>query len=81
MKLVLVDDEKRIVQSAKTEISLGFTDDQFEIFTFTNPKEALKFITNNRQSIFLVITDMRMPAMNGVFLLREINSLDSDIFL
>lgn len=44
---------------------------KYNIFTAKSGVEALEFLDKNYQDIFLVITDMRMPSMDGVEFVRR----------
>jgi CheY-like chemotaxis protein len=71
MKYVLiVDDEPSLLRS----IESGFENQQnrFQVLTAANGKEALEVL--ERQSIDLVITDLRMSVMDGFELLAEMSS-------
>jgi Predicted signal transduction protein len=65
-EILLVDDELQILKSLKRL----FVDTDYEIFTANSGKEALDILANEK--INLVITDMRMPIMDGLELLRKI---------
>jgi DNA-binding NtrC family response regulator len=70
MKIVLVDDD---------EVNLTFLSrnlQDYEVFTFRDPKKALKFCQEN--PFDLVLTDMRMPNITGLGLLREIREKTTD---
>lgn len=63
-KIVLVDDdsyEKELLESALKE--RGW-DSKVEYFD--NAKDALEHLKRNRDEIFIVISDMNMPMMNGM---------------
>ncbi len=77
--LVIVDDETRVTQSLEREIRLEFGDGAFEIFLFTDPARALEFILDNSDRLFLVISDLRMPGMNGSELLERIRAASADV--
>jgi CheY-like chemotaxis protein len=66
-KILIVDD------SDATRNSLFFSLEQqgFTVFTAKNGLEALRIIEDNND-IFLVITDLNMPIMNGFQLIEEI---------
>ncbi len=42
------------------------------IFTFTDPKLALEHFTINKAQYVLVISDLRMPGINGMELIKKI---------
>ncbi|MCP3925894.1 MAG: response regulator [Desulfobacterales bacterium] len=64
-KIVIVDDEVHILKSLKRL----FIDDNYEIFTFNDPKNALKKIAEIDPA--LIISDQRMPEMEGTDFLKE----------
>ncbi len=45
-------------------------DDEFEVYSANNGKQALELI--NRSDIDLLITDIQMPDMDGLELIREV---------
>lgn len=45
-----------------------------EIVTSKNPEEALAFLTSRKFD--LIVTDFRMPQMNGVEFIRQIRAID-----
>ncbi len=77
--LVLVDDEPGITRSLEREIRLEFGHDAFEIVTFNDPVEALSWISDRINEVFLVIADLRMPEMNGSDLLVRIRALSETV--
>jgi DNA-binding NtrC family response regulator len=46
------------------------------IFTFTNPIMALEHFKINRKDYRLIISDLRMPGINGIELLKRIKELN-----
>ncbi len=69
-KAIVVDDEKMSCEFIKKYMSQN--DCGFEITkSFTDPFEALSYIKDN--SVELVITDIRMPELNGLELIKTIN--------
>ena len=65
-RVLLVDDEPQILTAL--EDLLG---DDYTIFKSSNPESALSLVEQNRD-IAVVITDQRMPRMNGDEFLRKI---------
>ena len=63
--ILVVDDEPRIVELLRRE--LGRT---YRVFTATSGAEALQIM--EKESIVLVISDQKMPEMNGTELLKRI---------
>ena len=68
MKIVLVDDEQLIVDGLKKIISRQFPD--VETAVFTDPLKALD--TLKKSPADLLITDIRMPEMTGLELIRQV---------
>lgn len=70
MKLLIVDDEKYIRSSLKSGYdwySLGFD----EVFDAAKVAEALEIINNN--TIEVIITDIRMPKLSGIDLIKKLS--------
>lgn len=66
--ILIVDDEKNI----RSGLEMAFEDEGYTVLTAANGKEAWNEI--NRNSVDLVITDLRMPEMDGYELLKRITS-------
>jgi len=45
------------------------------IFTFTNPIMALEHFKINRKDYRLIVSDLRMPGINGIELLKRVKEL------
>ena len=67
--LLIVDDEELIRQGLKARIEY-LEIDVDEIFEAENGNEALEMV--DLHSIDIVITDIKMPDMNGIELIQEI---------
>lgn len=74
-KVLIVDDEKSLLLS----IRAGFEayKDRFQLFTAENGKKAVRILESN--SIDLVVTDIRMPEMDGFELLVHMSIRFSSI--
>lgn len=46
------------------------------IFTFTNPIMALEHFKINRKDYRLIVSDLRMPGINGIELLKRVKELN-----
>lgn len=49
------------------------------IITFNDPVKALEHFTKNKKEYVLVLSDYRMPSINGPELLRKVKSLNSRV--
>ena len=67
-KVLIVDDEST-GRSILTKI-IQQVEDDVSVTAFDNPLDALKWLDDNHPD--LIITDYRMPDMNGVELIRQI---------
>jgi YesN/AraC family two-component response regulator len=65
-KILYVDDEGINL----VFFAMNFRKD-FQVITTASPLEALKIMAENKE-IKLIVTDYKMPAMNGLDLIREI---------
>jgi DNA-binding NtrC family response regulator len=73
MKIAIVDDEKDMRQSISQWLALS----GFDTETFASAEDALKGLSADYPGI--VVSDVRMPGMDGMQLLRKIKSLDSTL--
>jgi len=64
--VLFVDDEKKILMSLKR----GLLDEPYETFFANSGKEALEIL--KREEVHVIVTDMRMPEMTGLELLRTV---------
>ena len=77
LSLLLIDDDKDILTVLKQSLELK----GMNTYGFTNPVLALEHFRNNAANYDMVITDIRMPQMNGFQVARSIKEIRSDIKL
>lgn len=76
IKTLIIDDEPLGIDVIK---NFAATIDYIEITaTFTNPLEAIKFLSENK--IDLIFLDIEMPIINGIDLVDSLNSKPAVIF-
>jgi len=68
-KILFVDDEKNVLRA----LERVFFDDDYEILSAGSADEALE-ILSNVSTVQVVVSDYRMPRMNGVELLRTVKA-------
>lgn len=68
----VIDDELDITELFRDAICGNI--DGISVVTFNDPVLALEHITENKQDYTLVISDLRMPSLNGLELLKRIKS-------
>ena len=73
--ILVVDDEFDIV----TLIKRSLQNHGFNTLGFTDPLIALEHFQNNSKSFAMVISDIRMPSMNGYELIRKIKAIHPTI--
>ncbi|MCV6824582.1 MULTISPECIES: sigma-54-dependent transcriptional regulator [Halocynthiibacter] len=73
MKIAIVDDEKDMRQSISQWLALS----GFDTETFASAEEALKVVGPDYPGI--VVSDIRMPGMDGMALLKKLMSIDSGL--
>ena len=71
-KILLVDDEEGI----RTVLGISLMDIGYQVFTAENGEEAMAVFREHRPPI--VLTDIKMPVMNGIDLLRQIKTESPD---
>lgn len=67
--VLFVDDEVNILSSLKR----GLIEEKYTSFFASSGKEALEILKENKMSV--IVSDMRMPEMDGLQLLREVELL------
>ncbi len=73
MKIAIVDDEKDMRQSISQWLALS----GFDTETFASAEDALKGLTSDYPGI--VVSDIKMPGMDGMQLLKRLKSVDSTL--
>ncbi|MBF0620977.1 MAG: response regulator [Magnetococcales bacterium] len=72
-RIVFVDDEDALVRmTVATLVRLGYS-----VKGFTDPTEALTYLTSHSDEVDLMITDQTMPGLSGVDLLAHVKGLVS----
>ncbi|QED28635.1 response regulator [Microvenator marinus] len=73
-KVLCVDDESLVLEGL--ENTLGW---DFSVVTFTSGAEALDYLRSNSEEVGVIISDMRMPGMDGATFLSEVARSYPDI--
>jgi PAS domain S-box-containing protein len=71
-RILLADDEEGI----RTVLGIALADSGYQVLTAENGEEALKLFKEARPPI--VLTDIKMPGMDGIELLRKIKQAEPD---
>jgi DNA-binding NtrC family response regulator len=69
----IIDDELDITQLFHEALSRIYG---IAIFTFNDSAKALEHFTNNKDEYVLVISDLRMPGINGLELLNKMKKVN-----
>lgn len=69
----MVDDELDITLLFRDVLQ---TTNGVSIFAFTDPKAALEHFAINRKDYTLIISDLRMPSINGMELIKKVKELN-----
>ncbi len=73
IKILCVDDERSVLKS----LERLFLDSDYEIITAESGEEGLE-ILKDTELVQIIISDYRMPGMNGVDFLKEVYKLNPD---
>ena len=68
----IVDDDIHIAKLFREAIRQNI--DGVSVFSFNDPVMALEHFTENKENFALVISDLRMPSLNGLELLKKIKT-------
>jgi signal transduction histidine kinase len=72
-RIIIVDDEQRMCDS----LSALLTDDGYTVATFQKATDAVEAIRGER--VDLVVTDIKMPELDGIELLKIVKEVDEEI--
>ncbi len=74
-RILFVDDEPTIAELGRQMLGgLGY-----KVHSTTDPQAALTLLGNNPDAFDLVVTDMTMPGISGVQLVRKVHAIRPDI--
>ena len=68
----VVDDDVHTAQLFHEALAENI--DEISVFSFTDPIKALEHFTENKEDYALVISDLRMPGLNGLELLKKVKT-------
>lgn len=77
MKILVVDDEADIQTLFQQRFRREIRNGELNLFFATNGFDALTMLDKNRHDIQLVVSDINMPGMSGLDLLKQIKTLDA----
>lgn len=75
--VLVVDDELDILRVIKRSLQAG--GGVIHVYAFTSPIEALEHFKLNYNNFALVLSDIRMPGMNGFEFIRRIRQINPTI--
>jgi len=75
VRILVVDDDPFITKMLPLKLSSR----GYSVETASDGAEALKKYVSGAENIKLIISDMNMPVMNGLDLMKEVRKLDADI--
>ena len=73
----IVDDETHIAKLFHEALLENI--DGISVFSFVDPIIAFQHFTKNHESYALVISDLRMPSLNGLELLKKVKTLNPKV--
>ena len=77
IKILVVDDEELILK-AFSRLMLN-SRDKYDPEFFLSPEKALKAVSSNPDRYQVILTDIRMPHMNGIQFAKEVKILCPDL--
>ncbi len=75
LSVLIVDDEIELASIYKKYLELS----GYDVVSFTDPLLALEYYNENTQRFTHVLTDLRMPSINGIELASKIRKLNSKV--
>lgn len=74
--IIFIDDDTQILEVLK-----DFFSDLYEVKTFNQPWQALRFIEENKGLVEVCVTDYKMPSINGIELAKKIRAVDPNVMI
>lgn len=74
MKVLVVDDEKDIQMLFLQRFRKEIRSQEFDFFFAFSGEEALQYMAANMHEAVLILSDINMPGMSGLELLRELKT-------
>ena len=75
LKLLYVEDDETI----RKELSLLLGNFFNEVYSAKDGKEGLELYLKNKDSIDIILTDVNMPILNGIDMIKQVREIDSKI--
>jgi DNA-binding response OmpR family regulator len=75
MKIMIIDDDEDILNLFKDFL----IKEGYDVVTYLDPLVALKEIEDNSHRYALIITDIRMPGISGIELIKRVGVINTDI--
>ena len=75
LKIMIVDDEVDICNLFRDALQVA----GYNVRAFTNPTEALEDFRLHSEEYGVIITDIRMPEMSGIELIKRVNQINKNV--
>jgi DNA-binding NtrC family response regulator len=75
LKIMIVDDEVDICNLFRDALQVA----GYNVRAFTNPTEALEDFRLHDEEYGVIITDIRMPEMSGIELIKKVNQINKNV--
>ena len=75
LKIMIVDDEVDICNLFRDALQVA----GYEVRAFTDPTEALEDFRLHNEEYGVIITDIRMPEMSGIELIKRVNQINKNV--
>ena len=75
MKIMIIDDDEDILNLFEDFLSKR----GYDVVSYLDPLEAVKEIEGNPHRYALIITDIRMPGISGIELIKKVCEINVDI--
>jgi DNA-binding NtrC family response regulator len=75
LKIMIVDDEVDICNLFRDALQVA----GYEVRAFTDPTEALEDFSLHNEEYGVIITDVRMPEMSGIELIKRVNQINKNV--
>jgi len=77
--ILVVDDEIDILETITDTLEIEFEGQDVLIIPMSSGKDAMAYLQDYKANIDLIVTDLRMPEMDGLELTRQVKKLDKSL--
>lgn len=76
--ILFIDDEPSILKALERELYIWAQQKKVKLIFYANPESALDYLRNSAEPIAVVVSDLKMPGLSGIDLLRQAQEFEPE---